>query len=229
MKLPVVSCAEMRRIEEQTFAGGVKPSSLMEEVGRQIARVVSQQLARPGVAAIYYGKGHNGGDALVAARHLAMAGWGIELHPLERDLSKLAELTGRHLATLHSGNLLSFANRPDLNPRASVVLDGLLGLGAQGPLREDLRIMTREINVRRAEGNARSSRLAPISSWSVIETRPGRSSEFSIWLRSRSRSRSITACSWCFPHWRRCFAWARPSSSSRCSSWSFFGTNECWC
>jgi len=155
MKLPVVSCAEMRRIEEQTFAGGVKPSSLMEEVGRQIARVVSQQLARPGVAAIYYGKGHNGGDALVAARHLAMAGWGIELHPLERDLSKLAELTGRHLATLHSGNLLSFANRPDLNPRASVVLDGLLGLGAQGPLREDLRIMTREINVRRAEGNAR--------------------------------------------------------------------------
>ena len=155
MKLPVVSCAEMRRIEERTFAGGATAENLMEEVGRQIAQAVLQSVPRRGVAAVYYGRGNNGGDALVAARYLTMAGWGIELHPQEKDTSKLSELTGRNLAALHSTKLLSRGGGPDFDARVAVILDGLLGIGAAGPLREDVRALAREINARRAEGNAR--------------------------------------------------------------------------
>jgi NAD(P)H-hydrate epimerase len=36
-----------------------------------------------------------------------------------------------------------------------VILDGLLGIGATGPLRDDIRAMTREINARRAGSNTR--------------------------------------------------------------------------
>lgn len=126
----------------------------MEEVGRQIAQAVSQYAPRPGAAVIYYGKGHNGGDALVAARHLFVEGWAIELRPLEPDAAKLAELTAMNLAALHSAKKLSPADRPHFNPRPAVILDGLLGIGAAGPLRADIRAMTREINARRAEGNA---------------------------------------------------------------------------
>jgi NAD(P)H-hydrate epimerase len=153
MKLPIVSCAEMRRIEELTFAGGVTPESLMEQVGRQIAEAVMQTRRRPGLAAVYYGKGHNGGDALVAARFLAEAGWEIELRPQEPEASKLAELTRKKLEELDSTRRGRGAGKGGLY--GSVILDGLLGIGASGPLREDIRALTREINERRANGNAR--------------------------------------------------------------------------
>jgi NAD(P)H-hydrate epimerase len=152
MRLPIVSCAEMRGIEERTFAGGVTAESLMEKVGKQVAQAVAQYSPIPGAAAVYYGKGHNGGDALVAARYLAQAGWEIELRPQERDASKLAALTGAKLGDFQSVKSLPLRH---LNPRRSVILDGLLGIGAAGPLREDIRALTREINSLRAKGNTR--------------------------------------------------------------------------
>jgi NAD(P)H-hydrate epimerase len=154
MKLPIVSCAEMRRIEEATFAGGVTAEKLMEEVGRQIAEAVMQYSSHPGTAAVFYGKGHNGGDAMVAARYLAEAGWQIELRAQEQDTSKLADLTRKKLEELDSSRRAR-GDRGGLPPQAVVILDGLLGIGASGPLREDIRALTREINARRANGNAR--------------------------------------------------------------------------
>ncbi|MGA3172475.1 MAG: NAD(P)H-hydrate dehydratase [Chthoniobacteraceae bacterium] len=146
MKLPVVSSAKMRRIEEQTFAAGVTAQTLMEEVGRQIADAVRQWPACPGSLLVYYGKGHNGGDALVAARHLAAEGWQVELRPQERDPSKLAELTRGMLQALESGKLSVRKIRRAATPRPPVILDGLLGISASGPLRDDIRALTREIN-----------------------------------------------------------------------------------
>jgi ADP-dependent NAD(P)H-hydrate dehydratase / NAD(P)H-hydrate epimerase len=155
MKLPIVSLAEMRRIEAETFSTGVTPESLMEKVGRQIAQAIRESHPQPGVAVIYYGKGHNGGDALVAARHLTAEGWGIELCPQERDTSKLAELTGKMLKALHASKVSSDRIRKVGAARPAVILDGLLGIGATGPLREKMRVLTREINARRMAGNAR--------------------------------------------------------------------------
>lgn len=154
MNLPIVSCAEMRRIEEKTISGGVPADSLMEEVGRQVAHTVLQFVPRAGVALVYYGKGHNGGDALVAARHLASDGWEIELRPQERDESKLAELTRMKLENLQSSKPQRRVVRR-FKPQVSVILDGLLGIGSEGPLRDEIRALTREINARREEGNAR--------------------------------------------------------------------------
>jgi NAD(P)H-hydrate epimerase len=155
MKLPVVSCAQMRRIEESTFAAGITAESLMEEVGCQIAEAVSKTGRSPGRALVYYGKGNNGGDALVLARYLAINGWEIELHPQERDASKLGTLTGKKLMELQAAMPLWEAAGGTLSRRRSVILDGLLGIGATGPLREDVRALTREINTRRIRDTAR--------------------------------------------------------------------------
>jgi NAD(P)H-hydrate epimerase len=145
----------MRRIEEATIAGGVTAEKLMEEVGRQIAEGVSQAIGDTGIAAVYFGKGHNGGDALVAARHLAETGWQIELRAQEGDTSKLADLTRKKLEELDSSRR-AHGVRGEISQRGGVViLDGLLGIGASGPLREDIRALTREINTRRAKYNSR--------------------------------------------------------------------------
>jgi hydroxyethylthiazole kinase-like uncharacterized protein yjeF len=156
MKLPIVSCAEMRRIEESTFSTGVEAEALMEQVGERVARAVQQFLGGHGTAAIYYGKGHNGGDALVAARHLASAGWVVTLHPQEADPARLAPLTAKMLEAYHLLKSPSVGRSPGrwMSPPAAII-DGLLGIGATGPLREDIRALAREINTRRTEGNAR--------------------------------------------------------------------------
>jgi len=144
----------MRRIEEATFAEGATAEKLMEKVGRQVAQAVTQALSTPGVAQVFYGKGSNGGDALVAARYLAAAGWVIDLHPQESDTSKLSDLSRKKLAELASAKR---AAKPggELSPRPLAILDGLLGTGGTGPLRADIRALTREINLRRIEKNGR--------------------------------------------------------------------------
>jgi len=144
----------MRQIEEATFAAGVTAEKLMEEVGRQIAQAVVQATPGAGVALVYYGKGNNGGDALVAARYLAGAGWQIELHPQERDVSKLGDLTRLKLGELAAVKPPR-RSRDELIRPLSVILDGLLGIGARGPLREPVRALTREINASRVRNNSR--------------------------------------------------------------------------
>ncbi len=140
-----ISSAELRALEERTIADGVTAEMLMDEAGEKIAACVRQFVPTPGRCLVYFGKGHNGGDALVAARHLAAAGWSIELHAAF-PWSNWAPLTGRK----HEQLLAEFpaaGNPPAPHPRETlVVLDGLLGIGAGGPLREPLRAATQAIN-----------------------------------------------------------------------------------
>ena len=148
----IVSADEMREIEDAAFARGISAEELMENAGGQIAGVVQQFFPKPGAAQIFYGKGHNGGDALVAARHLAAAGWRISLHAQESDEAKLSALTRAKLDALGGSRAGDGGPPPQTFPL--VVLDGLLGLGARGPLRDELRAFTRAINQLRRNLNA---------------------------------------------------------------------------
>jgi len=141
----LVGPVEMRALEERAIADGITAEALMEEAGEKIAACVRQFVPTPGRCLVFFGKGHNGGDALAAARHLAATGWRIELHAAF-PWTNWSPLTGRK----HEQLLQAFpaaGNPPIPQPRETlVVLDGLLGIGAGGPLREPLRAATQEIN-----------------------------------------------------------------------------------
>lgn len=143
-----VSCAEMRALEERAFADGLTAEALMEEAGAKIAEAVRQFVPRPGRCIVFFGKGHNAGDALVAARHLAAAGWKIELRPCF-PWQEWAPLTGRKheqlVATFLEPGTMA-ARQPPTPHESLVLLDGLLGIGAGGPLREPIRSATRALN-----------------------------------------------------------------------------------
>jgi len=148
---PIVSAAAMRAAEEAAFASGVEVEALMDRAGAGGAAAVRQFFPRAGRAIVFVGKGHNGGDALVAAAGLKQAGWEIDLRLIfpEEDC---AELTRKKLAALSEaqcGSPESF--RGD---SALIVLDGLLGLGAKHLLREPVRTAAQEINRLRREQNA---------------------------------------------------------------------------
>ncbi len=119
----------------------------MEEAGAGIARALEKFFPHPGKCIVFAGKGHNAGDAFVAARCLAQAGWEIETRLVfpEKDLSAL---TSRKL-----GELREQKRGKNFSPGPAIVLDGLLGLGAHPPLREPIRGACREINELRSRAN----------------------------------------------------------------------------
>ena len=132
----ILSREQMIDAEKVAFASGVQASVLMESAGRQMADFVIQNHPRPGLCRVYAGKGHNGGDVLVAARHLASAGWRIETILPQPSLVPLTALQWTRLGE----GTLEAAGTPQ------VILDGLLGIGAAGNPREPVAAAIREIN-----------------------------------------------------------------------------------
>jgi ADP-dependent NAD(P)H-hydrate dehydratase / NAD(P)H-hydrate epimerase len=144
----------MRAAEEAAFARGVEVEALMDQAGAGVARAVRKFFPNPGKCLVFAGKGHNGGDAFVAAEYLAGAGWKIDIHLAfpESECSKLTRKkfqAAREAETARDLGVPTFAALPPL-----VVLDGLLGLGASRLLREPVRAAAREINRLRREKNA---------------------------------------------------------------------------
>lgn len=153
IQIMILTCEAMKALEAKAFSEGVPADELMEEAGHQIALAVRQFFPRPGVCVAVFGKGNNGGDALVAARHLAAWGWNVWLVAAYPDsewgtqaTAKFAAATGCRRADIAQ---LEFISGDPL-----VVLDGLLGTGANGPLTEPLCAIAQAINQRRRTSNA---------------------------------------------------------------------------
>lgn len=153
MNSPVVSSAEMRAVEEAALARGIEVEALMDEAGAGVARTVRQFFPRPGQCIVYAGKGHNGGDALVAAECLQRAGWEIEIR-LPFSEADCSELTRKKLECLRKDQLSLVPGRAEARPSDVVILDGLLGVGARSLLREPVRAAAAEINRLRRQQNS---------------------------------------------------------------------------
>jgi NAD(P)H-hydrate epimerase len=123
----------------------------MDQAGAGVARAVRQFFPKPATCIVFAGKGHNGGDALVAAEQLQRIGWKIDIR-LPFTETECSELTQQKLKALHDATPTS-GDTIDRAPHA-IVLDGLLGTGAKSFLREPLRSAAREINRLRREENA---------------------------------------------------------------------------
>jgi NAD(P)H-hydrate epimerase len=113
---PVVTADEIRAAEEAHPGHPESMAELMERAGAAVARVVDATYSR-GRVTVVCGKGSNGGDGKVAARHLREAGW--EATVVE-EFGELGE--------------------------PAVVIDALFGTGFRGAPREDAARMIEAIN-----------------------------------------------------------------------------------
>ncbi len=161
----IVTPDEMRAIEDAVFATGTTAKALMERVGRLLAVHLLRRLWRGGgMVLIYAGKGNNAGDALVAAQALAeMAAdchvpIAINLRLAVDDPASMGDLAHEKLAGLSPDRFPRLTPEQAQNVPARTgrlcVLDGLLGIGARGALRDPILSATREINALRQKRGA---------------------------------------------------------------------------
>src|SRR4051794_3483528 len=112
----------MREAEEAAFARGVQAEALMDEAGAGLARAIANLFPQPSRCIVFAGKGHNGGDALVAAQHLKRAGWEIDLR-LAYPEEDCSALTRKNLEAFRE------TPAPDISrirkPSRLLALDGL--------------------------------------------------------------------------------------------------------
>ncbi|MFZ4388460.1 MAG: NAD(P)H-hydrate epimerase, partial [Chthoniobacterales bacterium] len=146
----ILTSQQMKAAEGASFHGGSTPEGLMEIAGEGIAKSINQFFPEPGTVVVYCGKGNNGGDALVAARHLGKRGWRVVLR-LAAPADELAPLARRNLELLQDSAIQQGV--PQMSG-SLVLLDGLLGIGATGAPRGVVSELIDEINLVRKERGA---------------------------------------------------------------------------
>lgn len=123
----------------------------MDEAAAGIAAAVAMFFHVPGRCVVFAGKGNNAGDALAAAELLHRGGWTVDLRLVFAE-SECGDLARKKLASLRAA--VDATRASVAQSSNTVVLDGLLGVGATPPLREPVRSACREINRLRRDENA---------------------------------------------------------------------------
>lgn len=129
--------AEFDRSAIEDF--GIDELVLMENAGLAVANVARRMLGGDATGkkvGVLVGKGNNGGDGLVAARHLQNWGARVSL-VLAEDRAGLKDLPARNLETVEKMGVLPVGPEPGLRG-AHLLVDALLGYNLKGDPREPL-------------------------------------------------------------------------------------------
>lgn len=175
--MAAVTLSGMFTVEAAALAAGWTEERLLDLAGERLGRALGRFFPHPGTAVGYLGKGHNAGDTVVALRVLReQFGWNIATRnafPLE----DCAPLTRRKWQDLGLGAPLDRAPAWRDLEGPLVLLDGLLGSGASGPLRDPLLRLAAEMNGLRQHAGAR---VAAVDLPSGIDADSGVSSPGSV-------------------------------------------------
>ena len=148
---PILSCAEARAWEAKVLGGDEEREwAAMQAAGRGVADAVLREIEEiggfpaEGTVLVLAGKGHNAGDALIAARRITERFPQARVEVMfvfgERVLRPLAMKAWRELGTASLPRLLPDAEGYDL------VIDGVFGFQFRAPLAEEVAKVLREVN-----------------------------------------------------------------------------------
>lgn len=148
----VVTPAEMAEIDKAAIENeGLPGLTLMERAGERVAQAAREMLGSVGMpgggrdgtwrVAIWCGKGNNGGDGLVAARHIAKAGIDVEVfllgHPKELsgdavvNFELLTKLDVKRIEVTEKEHMRNFTK---VYPPYDLIIDAIFGTGFKGPV-----------------------------------------------------------------------------------------------
>ena len=152
--IKVVTAKEMQELDRRAVVEyGIPSLVLMENAGAETARALVTAYPAASRVAVLCGRGNNGGDGFVVARHLLNRGTTVETlllarrHDIKGDarvnLEILEKMGGAPVEVTGADGLAALPQRIS---RADVVVDALLGTGAQGPARDFLAEVIEAVN-----------------------------------------------------------------------------------
>jgi ADP-dependent NAD(P)H-hydrate dehydratase / NAD(P)H-hydrate epimerase len=141
--MKLVTVAEMKAIENEANEGGVTYAMMMEKAGKGVAEATNSAYSQLEVKVVtgLVGSGNNGGDTLVALRHLAGLGWKAMAYLVRSRedgdplLQSFVEAGGE---VLQGERERGWKALNDCLNRSSVLLDGVLGTGIKLPLKPEI-------------------------------------------------------------------------------------------
>jgi NAD(P)H-hydrate epimerase len=138
--MKILTAAEMAAADKRSVEQGVPVAVLMENAGAAVARFCLRQFPGDGLVVAICGKGNNGGDGFVAARHMAATGRSVRV----ALLGVAGELKGDAAAAFASMKKQTGIEVRETGDEAALrtalegaalVLDAVVGTGFKPPLR----------------------------------------------------------------------------------------------
>jgi NAD(P)H-hydrate epimerase len=150
-RVEILTGEQMRAADRHAIEQlGIPSLDLMEAAGKGIAEALLP-IDRPVV--VLCGKGNNGGDGLVIARHLAQAGVEVQTIVLAVPLELSPDAATNYTRAAEAGVALGcaddevlWAERLALVPDGALVVDALLGTGIRGAVRGLIARVIEDIN-----------------------------------------------------------------------------------
>jgi ADP-dependent NAD(P)H-hydrate dehydratase / NAD(P)H-hydrate epimerase len=142
---------DVARLDAAAVECGVTTMQLMEIAGWQVARCAWEQIGRhPAAIAVLAGHGNNGGDGLVAARHLATWGCIVRVAVVAEE-SRVQGLVLNHATSARAcGVEVTVTTLADaaltIAAKSALVIDALLGTGLRSAPRDPLASVIRGMN-----------------------------------------------------------------------------------
>lgn len=141
---------DVARLDAAAAECGVSTLQLMEIAGWQVARCAWRHLGRPAGVGVVAGYGNNGGDGLVAARHLAT--WGCAVRALVLgDDARVTGVVRDHVVSARSCGVDVEVGADPATVRsvvrgAELMIDAILGTGLRSAPREPQASAIRALN-----------------------------------------------------------------------------------
>lgn len=143
--MKLLTTAQMRELDRQAIEDlGVPGVVLMENAGRGAAERLSRRYAElfPGPVLILAGRGNNGGDGYVIARHLNNWGWQVQTLVLAEPATIIGDASVNLDILIRMGGQVAFVpdehglvNALDAAGDVRLVVDALFGTGLSAPVR----------------------------------------------------------------------------------------------
>ncbi len=157
VKAEAITAEEMAKVDRKAAEFGIPSILLMENAGGVVARTITEKFGIKLKVAVFVGTGNNGGDGLVAIRHLMskaaivdvfLIGDPGDIRTEEARLNWNVIQKMRQNVKIHVVKSLSdLKGATRYLKRADVIIDAMLGTGLKGPLREPFASAARLVNV----------------------------------------------------------------------------------
>ncbi len=140
--MKILTAAEMGATDARTVSDyGISFAALMENAGSAVARFVRRELPNAQSIVVLCGKGNNGGDGFVAARHLARSGCEVTVLLLGQvtgttgEAREMLEALTTPPIEITDAAQLNHEPVTDLCSNAHLFIDAVLGTGFKPPIR----------------------------------------------------------------------------------------------